>query len=196
MDFRAAVLVALALVLGCGPVTLEGSLTQLYDLSYDVARVTLAPEDLAVTFVRRQTGTLQADGGAAATENLTFVLRMAIEQWRVDGGVQPGSGALGFLVRRAPDGPATTWEDEGIPSGVAIDLTQENGAGAQRGSYSRNVDAHKVDFPKASRAELRFNRAPTSGRAVAGDFHVTFENGTEGASGRTVYGSFAVKEVQ
>lgn len=181
---------------GCGTPSLEGSLGQMYDLGYDETRVRLAPEDLAVSFVKRRAQALGADGGALPNEDYPFVVRVALSQWVVDGGVQSGVGTLGFLVRAKTDGEPSTWADEGIPFGAEIDLTQGNGAGAQRGTYSRNISGTTVNFPRARRAEIFFDRMPQSGAPVKGRFHVTFENGIESASGRTVFDSFAVKEVQ
>jgi hypothetical protein len=169
----------------------------MYDLRYDEARVRLAPEDLAVSFVKRRAAAFDADGGALPNEDYPFVVRVALAQWLVaDGGVQNGVGALGFLVRTITDGEPFIWTDGGIPFGVEIDLTQGNGAGAQRGTYSRDTGGTTVNFPKARRAEISFDRMPQSGAPVRGSFHVTFENGVESASGRTVFASFDVKEVQ
>lgn len=181
----------------CGTPFLEGSLGEVYDLAYTEIRVRLAPEDLALQYVLRATEGSTADGGTLVSEGFPFRIRMAITNWVVDGGLQ-GGVPIGFQVRRVGSDEAFTWDAGGIPSGVNIDLTQENHLGAQRGTYTHVDPASQaeVELPRASRAELYFDRAPEPGKPVKGNFHVTFVRGVEAGSGRTVFGAFDVKEVQ
>lgn len=74
---------------------------------------------------------------------------------------------------------------------TTIDLDELAPSGAQRGRISRNVlDDPRREFPALRTGRLLFHRAPVSGQTAPGEFSVTFENGTEAASGRTVYGDF------
>ncbi|MBI3181901.1 MAG: hypothetical protein HYZ28_07130 [Myxococcales bacterium] len=72
-----------------------------------------------------------------------------------------------------------------------LDLAEITPSGAQRGVISRNVfeDPRKT-FPKLQRGRLVFRRSPISGETVPGEVSFTFENGTDLASGRTVFGKF------
>jgi hypothetical protein len=79
--------------------------------------------------------------------------------------------------------------------GVPLDLALDAGSGQQRGSFTRDVfnDPRKL-FPPAERGALTFDDLPDAGRSmVRGKFNVTFVNGKEPASGRTVFGSFEAK---
>lgn len=61
----------------------------------------------------------------------------------------------------------------------------------QRGTVSRSVlDEPARDFPRITRGTLTFEKAITPGATVPGNFHVTFVNGTDVYSGRTVFGRF------
>ena len=153
--------------MGCDTPYLEGSLGQLLDLTYTEARVQLSPEDVAVFFTKNRASDALADGGVAATNfDIQFQVSMAL--W--DAGVEPG---------------------------VKMDLTVQDASGTQRGQFTRQVlNDPRTSFPKAERAELFFDRVPVVGQPVSGNFHVTFENGVETASGRTVFGSFDVKGVK
>jgi hypothetical protein len=75
-----------------------------------------------------------------------------------------------------------------------IDLAQLLGKepdSAQRGSVGRTVlDEPARDFPRILRGGLTFDKIPASGATVPGSFHVTFVNGTDVYSGRTVFGRF------
>lgn len=84
---------------------------------------------------------------------------------------------------------------EAARKGVALDLALDAGNGQQRGGFSRDVfnDPRKL-FPLAERGTLTFDTLPDAGRpTVTGKFNVTFVNGKEPASGRTVFGSFEAK---
>jgi hypothetical protein len=166
----AAALLALA---ACGPQDpkvprhrLEGSLGQVLDLGYDEVRVQLAPEDVSVLFVRVRASDGTADAGASTSEDYPF--KVAVD-----------------LLGAPPFGA------------VRVDLAEQDEAGVQRGVFSRNVLGDpRREFPAAVRSTLYFDRVPVEGGVVKGDFHVTFEDGIEAASGRTVFGSFDAKVVQ
>lgn len=152
---RAALIACALLLPACGkgegpPFTLEGSLSVLLDLRYDIAHVQLGDEELSLRFVRaREDG---EDIPMKVTVNL-----------------------LGKVVEAGED----------------IDLAEENQVGEQRGVVSRNVfdDPLRV-FPRLQRGRVVFGKLPTPGARVPGEVSFTFANGTELASGRTVFGSF------
>jgi hypothetical protein len=157
---------------------LEGSLSQVLEMGYDEVRVLIAPEDLSLQFVRvRPIDTTDLDAGSATgtSEDYPFELTMAL--WGED---PPGN-------RR-------------------VDLTELDMSGNQRGVYTRNVlNDPNTRFPNARVqdggvgpccATIYFKTTPSPGGKVSGDFNVTFENGSDLASGRTVFGSFDAKVVQ
>ncbi len=81
-----------------------------------------------------------------------------------------------------------------LTPGAEIDLSELLGKepdSAQRGSVSRSV-LNEPDraFPRILRGGLTFEKIPASGATVPGSFHVTFVNGTDVYSGRTVFGRF------
>ncbi|WP_257453056.1 hypothetical protein [Archangium lipolyticum] len=76
---------------------------------------------------------------------------------------------------------------------VAIDLAQRvgNTEGPQRGTVSRSVlDEPARQFPAIARGELVFDGYLDSGKKVTGELHITFTNGTDVYSGRTIFGRF------
>ncbi len=75
--------------------------------------------------------------------------------------------------------------------GAPLDLAETLQDGGQRGGISRSVlDEPSRNFPPIARGTLLLNSVPESGRTVAGEFNVTFANGTDVYSGRTVFGRF------
>ena len=159
---------------------LAGSLSQVLAMGYDEVRVLVAPEDLSLQFVRLRTIDSTVDDAgvvqpAGTAEDYPFELTMAL------------------------------WGDD-PPGNRRIDLTETNDAGLQRGTYSRNVlNDPNTTFPDALHldggvgpccATVYFKTTPVPGGKVSGDFNVTFENGIDLASGRTVFGSFDAKVVQ
>lgn len=81
-----------------------------------------------------------------------------------------------------------------LTPGTEVDLAELLGKeedSPQRGSVSRAVlDEPTRDFPRLLRGGLTFDKAPASGDTVPGSFHVTFVNGTDVYSGRTLFGRF------
>jgi hypothetical protein len=145
---------------------LEGSLGQLMDLGYDRVRVQLAPDDVALLFVRVHPLSAGADGGVAGAGALEdYPFKVGLQRWGRE-----------------------------LDAGLEQDLAEESPAGTQRGSFTRDVQGDpRKSFPRCFRGGLRFEAPLVAGSTVRGDFHVTFENGIETASGRTVFGSFTAE---
>lgn len=149
---------------------LEGSLTQVMDLGYDEARILQAPGDVSLLFVRlRPLGSTPTDGGVeemGMTEDYPF---------RV---------AYRFI-------------GEDTPTGGAVDLARLDENGGARGVASRNVsnDPRNV-FPAIVRGRLVFDQQLVPNATVTGTFNLTFENGVEVASGRTVFSNSYSARVQ
>lgn len=152
---------------------LEGSLTQVMDLGYDEARILLAPEDVSLLFVRIHPlgSVLDDDGGT------------------VDPSMQGTTEDYPFKV-------AYRLNDEELDGG-RLDLAAVDANGAPRGTVSRNVaNDPRNSLPRIIRGGLFFDRPLNPETVVKGDFHVTFENGIEAASGRTAYStSFSAKVI-
>lgn len=76
-------------------------------------------------------------------------------------------------------------------SGTPIDLAESLVDGGQRGSVDRSVlDEPSRPFPAIARGSLLVQGTPTAGATVTGEFNVTFVNGTDVYSGRTLFGRF------
>lgn len=150
---------------------LEGSLSQVMDLGYDEARVLLAPEDVSLLFVRTHCqGAVSDDGGVP-------------EEGQV-GKVEDYPLKVGFRLL-------------GDAVGGRYDLAGVDDNGAQRGSLSRNVrNDPRNTLPALLRGTLYFNAPLDPDAGIGGDFHVTFENGIEAASGRTVFSTAFSARVQ
>ncbi|MFL5351820.1 hypothetical protein [Archangium sp.] len=141
------------LLTACTPhKTLEGSVTEYLDLTYERVEARASKSEVTVNF-------LQPRG-----EGENTVLKVAA---RLEG------------VSLEPR--------------AAIDLAQHVGGetGPQRGAVSRSVlDEPSRPFPAIERGELLFDGYLDSGKTVTGEFHVTFVNGTDVYSGRTLFGRF------
>ncbi len=151
---------------------LEGSLTQVMDLSYDEARILVAPSDISLTFVRiKPLGSIE----------------------------EPDGGMQNQMMGVSEDYPikiAYQLDGEGLDGG-RLDLASLDSNGSPRGVISRNVqDDPRNTFPTILRGTLIFNQALTERAVVTGDFNITFENGTEVASGRTVFSKAFTAQVQ
>jgi hypothetical protein len=100
--------------------------------------------------------------------------------------LMPQGAGDNVVLRLSVDLAGTT-----LDANKPFDLASTGLQGNQRGSISRDVlDDPLTSFPQLVRGELTFDHAPLAGEAVSGDFRATFENGTELASGRTVFGTF------
>lgn len=75
--------------------------------------------------------------------------------------------------------------------GTPIDLAQALENGGQRGAVGRSVlDEPVRPFPAIARGSLVVHGTPEPGASVTGEFNVTFVNGTDVYSGRTLFGRF------
>ncbi|MDP1830307.1 MAG: hypothetical protein Q8L48_43985 [Archangium sp.] len=137
---------------------LEGSLGQVMDVGYDVARIDLTAADVSLTFVRlKPVGSPGADDGGAVGMSEDYPVK------------------IGYRLL-------------GDPVGGRVDLAALDMNGAQRGTISRNVaNDPRNTLPLILRGTLYFDRPLDPNAVVGGDFHITFENGIEAASGRTVF---------
>lgn len=152
VGIAALLFLGLAGLPGCGSGNhqLEGSLSEVLDLTYQSVDVVKNPDDLSVRFLMPQ----------GAGDNV--VLRLSVD-----------------LAGTSIDARET------------FDLTSLGLQGNPRGTVSRSVlDDPLTTFPRMKRGELTFNHRVIPGEAVSGEFRITFENGTELASGRTVFGTF------
>lgn len=132
--------------------------------------------------------------GGALEGSLSVVLDLTYKEARVELSEQEVSVSF---VRPKGSGEDTVLkvtarlEGVALEPGVALDLAEPLSAGGQRGVVSRNVlDDPRRDFPPLQRGRLLLEGAVTPGARVPGEVSATFENGTELASGRTVFGSF------
>ncbi len=162
---RRAVALALPLVCGaCQPQSLQGSLTTVLDLSY-------THSDLAI-----------ANGQAA----LRFLRPVPAEEVRPDAGATSGEDLVLKVVVNLQNQPV-------VPHFV-FDLSQTLPNGTQVGELTRNVlNESPPTFPTIDRGQFYVRNAPVSGQFVSGYFSITFSEGIEAASGRTVYSSFSAK---
>jgi hypothetical protein len=160
---------------------LEGSLSQLMNLGYDEARLRLdfdpnnpQPSDtLGIEFVRvRPLGSnLLPDGGLVSAVGASEDLVLKI----------------GYQL--AGDAP---------PANQRLDLTFLDQNGMSRTTLSRNVlNDPRRSFPPLRVGSLFLDRAPNrvAMNTVIGEFNLTFENGIEVASGRTVFGTFSARVI-
>ncbi len=169
--------VGLLVYAACGSKTpqpkekLEGSLNELIDLGFDQVRLLKTDNDLSLQFVRKRDfdSTIVLDAGTAAegttalNEDYPFVLALALA-------------------------------DGEIPVKTRIDLTERSDAGVQRARATRQVlNDPRTAFPEFRIGSIWFDRSVEPNATVTGDFHVTFENGSEFASGRTVFSTFSAK---
>lgn len=150
---------------------LEGSLGTVLDITYDAAVVEPSAEALAVRFVRaRAKETPPSDGGMDAVggaDDVTFQITYAL------------------LGAEYP-----------MNARVLLDelVNPMDAMSAQRGLASRNVlNDPRKKLPRLQRGSLTLKGALADGAQLEGDVNVTFENGVDVASGRTVYGHFIAR---
>lgn len=144
---------------------LEGSLGQVMDLGYDQMRILIAPEDVSLLFVRvrKLSAIPSADGGL-------------------------GENTEAGTSEDYPLRVSYRYVDIGLPAGGRVDLTERDPDGNQRGVISRNVQGDaRTAFPEIHIGTISFSRPIELGETIEGDFHVTFVNGVEAASGRTAF---------
>lgn len=104
--------------------------------------------------------------------------------------------ALRFVKKRE-SGEDTPFKLSYNLSGTAIqrhvdmDLASQRPEGGPRTTLSRDVlDDPRQSFPAVQLGAITFEDLPTSGQHVKGQFHLTFVEGKELGSGRTVFGPF------
>lgn len=169
------------LAAACGPrpgeqapprFTLEGSLGQLMNLGYDEARIRLSSDTLSLDFVRFRPmgdGRLPDGGMTMAGASEDYVLQ------------------IGYLLL-----------GDAAPANQRIDLTFLDANGNSRTTLARNVvNDPRRTFPPLRVGSLFLDRAPDpiGMNRVNGEFNLTFQNGVEVASGRTVFGRFNAKVI-
>lgn len=150
--------------------TLEGSLGQVMNLGWDLARIDVSLTDVSVRFVRQvKLEAVDTDGGSTDSPTGYSEDYPLIVTYRLDPNEDP-------------------------PGKTTVDLTSSNAQGP-KGVATRNVQKDpRTSLPKIVRGELTFDRTLDPGAVVSTSFHITFENGIEAASGRTVFAnSFAAK---
>lgn len=119
---------------------------------------------------------------------------------RVDAQWSPGELAISFVT---PQGSGINTKlkvsavvgdmiPEGYTGPLDINLAEVLEGGAQRGAIGRSVlDEPARTFPQLEVGQLKVDSTATEpGSRITGDFHVTFINGTDVVSGRTIFGSF------
>jgi hypothetical protein len=171
---RLAAIALAGALLGCNgsgaKYNLEGSLSEEMDLGYDEAVLTFSGDQFAIGFNRKK------------GQGFDTVLQVGV---RLD---------------------PTTMEQ--LKGGITWNLAKILTTNVVRGTLSRNVlDDPRTMFPPfrecgseapdgavlmPSCAELTLFNVPAEGKKLqaAGNFHITFANGVEFASGRTVFGDF------
>jgi hypothetical protein len=135
--------------------------------------------------------------GNALEGSVTPLLDLHYE--RAEARVAEGELSVSFLSRQGT-GENTVLKvsarvSDMIPEGylgpLTIDLAQVLGDGAQRGAVGRSVlDEPAREFPLLARGSLFVGTIPQPGSRVSGEFNVTFVNGTDVYSGRTIFGRF------
>jgi hypothetical protein len=169
---RAAAAACLLALWTCGPANapkakLEGSLLTVMNLDYDDAVLSYDGTQFVVSFRRRQ-GLAMGDCVSAVAACDT-----------------PLAVTARFEPMGLPDGGPDT-----LVGGRRYDLTEVLSNGSQRGTVSRNVlDDPRRTFPPLRVGSIMLKNVPQQGQGLnaAGDFHVTFQNGVEFASGKTVF---------
>jgi hypothetical protein len=140
---------------------IEGSVSSVIPTGYDTARIQVSLTDVAINFVRERKVDATDAGSDGVGINEDTVLSLAFP-----------------------------WTQGVVPVKTRIDLNPTDG-GATFGACSRNVlNDPRRTFPKIVRGTVLFDAALEPGTRVVGDFHVTFENGIEAASGRTLFSTF------
>ena len=142
---------------------------------------------LATVFLACSPGP-RVEGSVAELLDLTYEqaeARLSPEELSVRFTTQQGSGENTVLKVTA------RLKDHTFVSGTPIDLAETLVDGGQRGSVDRSVlDEPPRPFPAIARGSLLVRGTPTPGARVTGEFNVTFVNGTDVYSGRTLFGRF------
>jgi hypothetical protein len=146
---------------------LEGSLLTVMNLDYDDAVLGYSPGQFVISFKRKRGTAMMNDCVAGGNCDTTFSVGARLEP--------------------------TPYPDGGMDALTAprtYDLTEVLSDGEQRGVVGRQVlDDPRTMFPPLRVGELTLQNVPQQamGLKASGDFHCTFENGVEFASGKTVF---------
>lgn len=118
----------------------------------------------------------------------------------VQAALAEGELSVSFVSLEAPLGTvlkvsarvADMLPEEVYTGPLTVDLAEELDGGVQRGAIGRSVlDEPVITFPQLRLGTLFVDAMPLeTGQLVKGEFNVTFENGTDVYSGRTLFGSF------
>ncbi|MCU0698330.1 MAG: hypothetical protein MUC96_17645 [Myxococcaceae bacterium] len=158
---------------------LEGSLGQLMNLGYDEARIRYVPP---------------TEGRNDGSLSLDFVRTRPLgDSTLPDGGMVMAGASEDFVLQLGYELQGDT-----PPDNQRIDLTFLDANGLPRTTLARNVlNDPRRSFPPLRVGSLFFDRAPNNEtmNTVNGEFNLTFENGIEVASGRTVFGRFSAKVI-
>lgn len=164
---------AVLLLVSCGSpnapkAKLEGSLLTVMNLDYDEAILSFSGTEFTVSFRRKKGTSLMGDCVTMPSScDTTLAVTGRLEQ------------------APFPDGGM-----DALRGGQTYDLPEILSSGLPRGVVSRNVlDDPRTMFPPIRVGEIHFANIPQQSMNLkaAGDFHVTFENGVEFASGKTVF---------
>jgi hypothetical protein len=166
---------------GCNPQSLQGSLTEVLTLNYTTATLSVAADQAAVTFLRPvPVGDVVDAGGAATSEDTVFKVVTYL------------TGATLAAAKGCKADSDCTAPEICFIHNCAFDLSQIlPGTTQQRGQLSRFVLNDPVQtFPPIQLGDFYVTGNPVLGKSVGGYFTVTFTEGIDEASGRTVYGGF------
>ncbi len=139
----------------------------------------------------------QPNGARASLEgSLSAVLDMTYDQAFVETTATDVSVRFVRVRDAGEDMPfkVSAWTaDLVLAPNASIDLAEPTASG-QRGALSRTSQKDtKSTFPRISRGKLTLFQMPVSGKTVSGKFNITFEDGVDVASGRTVFANFSAK---
>ena len=177
---------ALLLCAGCNPQSLQGSLTAVLTLNYTQATLSIAADQAALTFLRPvPVGDVIDAGGAATSQDTVFKVVTYL------------TGATLAAAKGCKADSDCTTPELCFLNTCAFDLSQIlPGTTQQRGQLSRFVLNDPVQtFPPIQRGDFYVSGNPVLGKNVGGYFTVTFTEGIDEASGRTVYAGFNAKVV-
>ena len=170
--FPVAALVAVAAGIACGPKTIEGSLGEVLDLTYQDIKLGFAGPQVAVSWTRpRGSGT---DAVLVVSEKLD--------------GLSVYTGDFVNLAQALPD---FALADAGVLD-AGTGPGADGGIPLQRGLVTRDVfNDPRHDFPGISDGFMVLYDVPgDAGTTVRGSFSVTFARCVDFGCGRTVFGDF------
>lgn len=169
---KRAVPIAAALVgvaLACGPKTIEGSLGEILDLTYQDIKLGFAGDEIAVRWTRPR----------GQGEDTVLEVSEKLDGLKV---------YTGDLVDLAAPLPDFAQVDAGPDGGV---LPDGGVVSQQRGLVTRDVfNDPRKSFPLIDNGFLVLYDVPRDGGTVGGSFSVTFVRCVDFGCGRTVFGDF------